>query len=328
VRNRNGRVYPKTLLTREASSFYERHVRANRALGELDHPPPTSETFRCLNDANVSHHVLEYFWKGNDLMGYVEVLGTPAGNMLRDLYQHGFQLGMSSRGWATLKEHDGFIIIQNDFELITFDFVSDPSTEGAYLRPLQRRYEHAKPPIDVQETYLNFMKHTTAGVAFLKLREKKEKRKGSGFLDAPATSADHTHLSTPTHSPDGLDSEPIRMFAARVASVSGPSPRVTETVVNENSKRKGRDPRVGDVLGETGGWVQPVKSPAGSPDASHSENSCPTGSPTAQKTLLSRKLTAGRSNKVAPAETRPPTPLSLRDSWNKLNVGGGLGDAS
>ena len=122
------------------------HVVHNRALGELDHPSPHSPTFRCLNSANVSHQVLDYHWSGNDLMGYVEVLPTQAGGMLRDLYIAGFQLGMSSRGWATLKEKDGYICIQDDFELITFDFVSDPSTEGAYLRPLQRTYEQLRPP--------------------------------------------------------------------------------------------------------------------------------------------------------------------------------------
>ena len=129
----------------------------NRALGELDHPPPTSPTFRSLNLNNVSHQVLDYHWKGDDLMGFVEVLPTEAGLMLRDLYCAGYQLGVSSRGWATLKERDGFIYIQDDFELITFDFVSDPSTEGAYLRPLQRKYENLQPPIDIKERYRSFM---------------------------------------------------------------------------------------------------------------------------------------------------------------------------
>ena len=89
--------------------------------------------------------MLDYHWSGNDLMGYVEVLPTQAGGMLRDLYIAGFQLGMPSR-WATLKEKDGYICIQDDFELITFDFVSDPSTEGAYLRPLQRDLRAAQTP--------------------------------------------------------------------------------------------------------------------------------------------------------------------------------------
>ena len=81
ARNRNGRVYPKHLLQREASVFYSAHVRMCRALGELDHPPPASPTFRSLNLANVSHQVLDYHWQGDDLMGYVEVLPTHAGVM-------------------------------------------------------------------------------------------------------------------------------------------------------------------------------------------------------------------------------------------------------
>ena len=168
ARNRNGRVYPKNLLEREAEIFYAAHVVHGRALGELDHPKPDSPTFRSLNLGNVSHVVLDYFWKDDDLMGYVEVLPTKSGAMLRDLYVAGYQLGMSSRGWATLKEKDGYVSIQDDFELITFDFVSDPSTAGAYLRPLQRRYEKLPPAIDVPATYDAFMRNCPAGEAHLK----------------------------------------------------------------------------------------------------------------------------------------------------------------
>eukprot|EP00854_Cymbomonas_tetramitiformis_P009834 gene9834-11649_t len=106
------------ILKREAERFYETHVTQNRALGELDHPNPHSETFRSLTLENVSHRVLDYYWDGDDLVGYVEVLPTPAGAMLKDLYLAGCRLGMSSRGWATLKEKDGCVYIQDDFELI------------------------------------------------------------------------------------------------------------------------------------------------------------------------------------------------------------------
>lgn len=167
ARNRNGRVYPKHLLQREASVFYSAHVRMCRALGELDHPPPASPTFRSLNLANVSHQVLDYHWQGDDLMGYVEVLPTHAGTMLRDLYVAGNRLGMSSRGWATLSEKDGYVYIQEDFELITFDFVSDPSTDGAYLRPVQRKFEGLKKQIDIKAAYDSFMAQC-AGKAIIK----------------------------------------------------------------------------------------------------------------------------------------------------------------
>jgi len=142
VRNRNGRVYPKELLKREADRYYKSHVLTHRALGELDHPNPHSEFFRTLTLENVSHRVLDYYWYGEDLVGYVEVLSTPAGCMLKDLYLSGCQLGMSSRGWATLKEEQpGVVVIQQDFELITFDFVSDPSTLGAFLYPVTSRLD-------------------------------------------------------------------------------------------------------------------------------------------------------------------------------------------
>lgn len=156
-RNRNGRVYPKHILKREAERFYETHVTQNRALGELDHPNPHSETFRSLTLENVSHRVLDYYWDGDDLVGYVEVLPTPAGAMLKDLYLAGCRLGMSSRGWATLKEKDGCVYIQDDFELITFDFVSDPSTEGAFLLPVQDQMDVPLPlPFSLYSSHYNF----------------------------------------------------------------------------------------------------------------------------------------------------------------------------
>lgn len=141
VRNRNGRVYPKDILKRESERYYETHVKTHCALGELDHPNPTSDNFRSLTVDNISHRVLDYYWEGDDLIGYVEVLSTPAGSMLKDLYLTGCRLGMSSRGWATLKEKDGLVFIEEDFELITFDFVSDPSTEGAYLMPVKTKLD-------------------------------------------------------------------------------------------------------------------------------------------------------------------------------------------
>ena len=113
--------------------------RGSTAFGELDHPAPDSPWFRRPNRANVSHVVLEMGWEGNNLVGVVEVLPTPCGNMLRDLYLMGERLGVSSRGWASLRSGDasGAVVIQDDFELITFDFVPDPSTTGAYLYPVQ-----------------------------------------------------------------------------------------------------------------------------------------------------------------------------------------------
>ena len=132
AKNQNGRVYPKEILVREAKKYQEVQISERRALGELDHPDSS-----VVNLNNVSHNVLEMHWKDNDLMGTVEVLGTPAGNILKELFKSGIKLGISSRGLGSVKEihEDDTVEVQPDFELIAFDFVSNPSTHGAFLSP-------------------------------------------------------------------------------------------------------------------------------------------------------------------------------------------------
>ena len=135
AKNQNGRVYPKETLMREAEQYSKVQIKERRALGELDH---TDSSVVNLN--NVSHNVLEMHWDGNDLMGTVEVLGTPAGNILKELCKSGIKLGISSRGLGSVKEMNenedgGTVEVQPDFELIAFDFVSNPSTHGAFLSP-------------------------------------------------------------------------------------------------------------------------------------------------------------------------------------------------
>ena len=133
-KNQNGRVYPKETLMREAKKYAEVQIKERRALGELDHPDSS-----VVNLNNVSHNVLDMAWKGDDLVGTVEVLGTPAGNILKELFKSGIKLGISSRGLGSVKEiheDDGDTVeVQPDFELIAFDFVSNPSTHGAFLSP-------------------------------------------------------------------------------------------------------------------------------------------------------------------------------------------------
>tara|TARA_Y100001938_G_scaffold120838_1_gene167953 strand:- start:69 stop:704 length:636 start_codon:yes stop_codon:yes gene_type:complete len=134
--NQNGRVYPKETLMREAEKYSKVQIKERRALGELDHPDSS-----VVNLNNVSHNVLEMHWKDNDLVGTVEVLGTPAGNILKELFKSGIKLGISSRGLGSVKElsesdgHEPIVQVQPDFELIAFDFVSNPSTHGAFLSP-------------------------------------------------------------------------------------------------------------------------------------------------------------------------------------------------
>ena len=130
-RNQNGRVYPKEILMREAGKYTSDFIKERRAMGELDHPDSS-----VVNLQNVSHNVLEMHWKGNDLVGTVEVLSTPAGNILRELFKSGIKLGISSRGLGSIKQESAGDEVQDDFELIAFDFVSNPSTHGAFLSPV------------------------------------------------------------------------------------------------------------------------------------------------------------------------------------------------
>ena len=135
AKNQNGRIYPKETLMREAGKYEESFIKEKRALGELDHPDSS-----VVNLNNVSHNVLGMNWQGNDLVGTVEVLSTPAGNILKELFKSGIRLGISSRGMGSVKEvmreGDETLEVQPDFELIAFDFVSNPSTHGALLSPV------------------------------------------------------------------------------------------------------------------------------------------------------------------------------------------------
>ncbi|KXZ48692.1 hypothetical protein GPECTOR_26g595 [Gonium pectorale] len=135
------------ILEREVSRFEAEHILPGTALGELDHPNYASKYFKCLNLPNVSHQVLEVVWKGDQLWGTIEVLPTPSGLLLWELYSRGVKLGVSSRGWASLRSDPASkcVFVDDDFELITFDFVTEPSTRGAYLAPVQRRYRRPVP---------------------------------------------------------------------------------------------------------------------------------------------------------------------------------------
>ena len=134
-KNQNGRIYPKETLMREATKYSDGFIKEKRALGELDHPDSS-----VVNLNNVSHNILGMTWNGDDLIGTVEVLGTPAGNILKELFKSGIRLGISSRGMGSVKEvvteGEDTLEVQPDFELIAFDFVSNPSTHGAFLSPV------------------------------------------------------------------------------------------------------------------------------------------------------------------------------------------------
>jgi hypothetical protein len=127
AQNGNGRVYPKRVLDRELMN-YAKLVEENRALGELDHPEDS-----VINLKNASHMVTKVWWNDNDVMGKVKILNTPSGQILRSLVDSGVKLGISSRGLGSVHEDAGSTVVEDDFQLICFDFVSEPSTQGAYM---------------------------------------------------------------------------------------------------------------------------------------------------------------------------------------------------
>ena len=132
AKNQNGRVYPKQILQRECVRYQKEYIDQHRALGELDHPESS-----IVNLNNVSHNILKIWWNGDDLMGAVQILETPSGKILKELFKAGITLGISSRGLGSVKElrSEGTVEVQEDFELICWDFVSNPSTHGAFMRP-------------------------------------------------------------------------------------------------------------------------------------------------------------------------------------------------
>ena len=131
--NQNGRVYPRSILEREVEKYKSREIKENRAFGELDHPESSVVELK-----NTSHIIREVYWKGDDVMGKVEVLKTPSGNILKELLEAGCTVGISSRGMGSVKEASNgkTVTVEDDFDLICWDFVSNPSTHGAFMRPM------------------------------------------------------------------------------------------------------------------------------------------------------------------------------------------------
>ncbi len=140
AKNQNGRVYPKEILEREINKYIEGPVREKRALGELDHPESS-----VINLQNVSHNVTKIKMIGDDVYGEVEILPTPAGKILQALFASGITIGISSRGMGSVQEGlNGTVEVQDDFELLCFDFVSTPSTHGAFMTPVGRALQEGK----------------------------------------------------------------------------------------------------------------------------------------------------------------------------------------
>ena len=129
AQNQNGRVYPKHILEREVERYKKEFINKNMAYGELDHPDSSTVELK-----NASHIVRNVWWNGNDVMGEVQVLPTPMGNILRTLLDENLSIGISSRGMGSVdQQRDGTVVVNEDFQLIAWDFVSNPSTHGAFM---------------------------------------------------------------------------------------------------------------------------------------------------------------------------------------------------
>mgnify|MGYP001385831000 FL=1 len=135
VKNGNGRYYKKELWDREMEK-YDQLVKERRSMGELDHPEST-----VINLKNVSHIVTDYGWDGDKLMGKIEILPTPSGNILKELIRNGITVGVSSRGMGSLEQNGSVMEVQDDFELLCWDFVSTPSNPGSFMSVLQEGKE-------------------------------------------------------------------------------------------------------------------------------------------------------------------------------------------
>jgi hypothetical protein len=132
AKNQNGRVYEKKLLQRETKKYMDEFVKNGNAFGELDHPESPVVSLK-----NASHVVKDLYWNGDDLMGKVELLNTPAGNIVKEIIKAGHTIGISSRGTGSVQQtNEGTLEVQPDFELVCWDFVSNPSTHGAFMNPV------------------------------------------------------------------------------------------------------------------------------------------------------------------------------------------------
>ena len=138
VKNGNGRYYSKDLWEREIDK-YRVLVEESRAMGELDHPEST-----IINLKNVSHNIKDMWWSGNNVIGKIELLPTPSGNILKSLIESGITVGVSSRGMGSLKPMGEVQEVQDDFELLCWDFVSTPSNPDSFMHLVKEGIEIPK----------------------------------------------------------------------------------------------------------------------------------------------------------------------------------------
>ena len=140
AKNQNGRVYPKNILEREVEKYKKQNIANRSALGELDHPDSS-----VINLKNVCHNIVRLWWENDsDLHGELELLDTPSGNIAKKLFEAGIRVGISSRGLGSVKpltEDENTVVVQPDFDLLCWDLVSSPSTQGAFMHPLKEGFD-------------------------------------------------------------------------------------------------------------------------------------------------------------------------------------------
>jgi hypothetical protein len=142
--NANRRIYPYDTLKKKVDAYIDGPIRENRALGELDHPQDS-----VVNLKNVSHNILELWWEGKDLFGNIEILPTTSGNILKTLFENRITVGISSRALGSVTPiGEGLVQVEDDLDLICWDFVSTPSTYGAYMHPIKGLNEGFDPTIN------------------------------------------------------------------------------------------------------------------------------------------------------------------------------------
>ena len=146
VENGNGRFYSEDLWRREIDKYMDL-VKQNRACGELDHPES-----QVVNLKNVSHNIKDINWDGKNIMGTIEILPTPSGNILKALIENGITVGVSSRGMGSLEQKGDIMEVQDDFELLCWDFVSTPSNPGSFMQTVNI---NNKGTININESKIN-----------------------------------------------------------------------------------------------------------------------------------------------------------------------------
>lgn len=147
--NANRRIYPYDILHTQVEKYMQGPIAENRALGELDHPESS-----VVNLKNVSHNITKLWWEGKELYGDIEILPTPSGNILKELFKNNITVGISSRALGSVSPiGEGLVQVEDDLDLICWDFVSQPSTYGAYMRPTSGLNESVNRTIDKENKY-------------------------------------------------------------------------------------------------------------------------------------------------------------------------------